>query len=157
YLGAAPIADALLEGARIVITGRVADASLTVGPAVHEFGWAWDDWRRLSAATVAGHLLECGAQATGGVWCNWRDAPDFANVGYPIAAMQPDGGFILTKPEGTGGAVNTETVAEQLLYEVGDPAAYLTPDVTADFTNVTLAADGTNRVSLTTSRGRPAT
>src|SRR5262249_31369479 len=157
YLGAAPIADALKRGARLVITGRVADASLTVGPAVHEFGWAWDDWRRLSAATVAGHLIECGAQATGGLWCNWRDAPDLANVGYPIAEMQAGGDFVLTKPAGTGGAVNIETVAEQLLYEVGDPAAYLTPDVTADFTSVTLTSDRPDRVRAATARGTPAT
>ena len=157
YLGAAPIAESLRRGARIVITGRVADASLTVGPALHEFGWTADDWDRLSAATVAGHLIECGAQATGGLWCNWQLAPDLANVGYPIAEMQPDGTFILTKPEGTGGAVNTETVAEQLLYEVGDPAAYLTPDVTADFNSVRLASAGQDRVRVDSVRGRPAT
>src|SRR5262249_52385240 len=123
----------------------------------HEFDWAWDDWPRLSAATVAGHLIECGAQATGGLWCNGRDAPDLANVGYPIAEIAPGGDFILTKPAGTGGAVNTETVAEQLLYEVGDPAAYLTPDVTADFTSVTLTPDGPDRVRVATAQGKPAT
>jgi len=157
YLGARPIVDALAQGSSIIITGRVADASLTVGPAVHTFGWSWDNWQRLSGATVAGHLLECGAQATGGLWCNWRDAPDLANVGYPIAEMTLDGAFQLTKPENTGGAVNTETVAEQLLYEVGDPAAYLTPDVTADFTSVTLAQAGKDRVRVETARGKPAT
>jgi hypothetical protein len=157
YLGSRPIADALKRGASVVITGRVADASLTVGPAAHELGWAWDDWARLSAGTVAGHLIECGAQATGGLWCNWTEAPNMANVGYPIAIIAADGSFDLTKPPGTGGAVNCETVAEQLLYEVGDPAAYLTPDVSADFTSVTLAERAPDVVSVATTRGRPAT
>src|SRR5262245_2141481 len=138
YLGARPIADAIKLGAAIVITGRVADASLTVGPAAFELGWNWSDRDRLSAATVAGHLIECGAQATGGLWTNWTEAPDLADVGYPIADIEPGGGFRVEKPHGTGGAVNFETVSEQLLYEVGDPAAYLTPDVTADFTSVRL-------------------
>jgi hypothetical protein len=157
YLGARPIADALRQGAAIVITGRVADASLTVGPAVHEFGWSWEDWDRLAGATVAGHLIECGAQATGGLWINWQEAPDLANAGYPIAAIESSGDFILTKPAGSGGAVNRETVAEQLLYEVGDPAAYLTPDVVADFTSVTLTETATDAVRVTAARGKPAT
>jgi hypothetical protein len=157
YLGARPIVEALRLGASVVVTGRVADASLTVAPAVHEHGWAWDDWDRLCAASVAGHLVECGAQATGGLWCNWQEAPDLANVGYPIAEIDPDGTFRLTKPPGTGGSVNRETVTEQLLYEVGDPAAYLTPDVTADFTSVTLAETGPDEVTVRSARGRPAT
>jgi hypothetical protein len=157
YLGAKPIAEALAGGATIIITGRVADASLTVGPVAHEFGWRWDDWDRLGAATVAGHLIECGAQATGGLWCNWQDAPDMANVGYPIAVMESTGGFVITKPVGSGGAVNRETIAEQLLYEVGDPAAYLTPDVTADFTSVSLAETGRDQVRIEGTRGRQAT
>src|SRR5262245_47940088 len=157
YLGARPIADALARGADIVITGRVADASLTVGPAMHAFGWAWNDWTRLSAATVAGHLIECGAQATGGLWCNWPDAPDLANVGYPIADLQADGVFTLTKPPGTGGTVNLETVTEQLLYEVGDPAAYLTPDAVADFTSVRLRQTAPDAVEVVTATGKPAT
>lgn len=157
YLGAAPIAEALRRGARIVITGRVADASLTVGPALHSFGWKVDDWDRLAAATVAGHLIECGAQVTGGLWCNWREAPDLADVGYPIAELEANGAFTITKPPGTGGAVNTETVAEQLLYEVGDPSAYLTPDVTADFTSIALRQTGADRVQIDNARGRPAT
>jgi hypothetical protein len=157
YLGAAGIVEALKQGAQIVITGRVADASLTVGPAVHEFGWSWDDWDRLSAATVAGHLIECGAQVTGGLWCNWNKAPDLANVGYPIAQMQIDGSFTISKPAGTGGAVNLETVSEQLLYEVGDPAAYLTPDVVADFTSVSLTQAGPDLVRIENARGSPAT
>jgi hypothetical protein len=157
YLGAAPIVGALGQGASVVITGRVADASLTVAPCVHEFGWKWDDLDRLGAATVAGHLIECGAQATGGLWCHWQEAPDLANVGYPVAEVETDGTLRVTKPEGSGGAVNVETVAEQLLYEVGDPAAYLTPDVVADFTGVRLEEVGRDVVSVGGSRGRPAT
>jgi hypothetical protein len=157
YLGSPPIVNALAQGASVVITGRVADASLTLAPAVHEFGWAWDDWDRLAAGTVAGHLIECGAQATGGLWCNWHEMNDLAGVGYPIAEVAADGRFALTKPPGTGGAVNRETVAEQLLYEVGDPAAYLTPDVTADFTSVTLTEEGRDVVRVDRARGKPAT
>jgi hypothetical protein len=141
----------------VVVTGRVADASLTLAPAVHEFGWAWDDWDRLAAGTVAGHLIECGAQATGGLWCHWQEAPDLANVGYPIAEIEADGTLRVTKPARTGGAVNRETVGEQLLYEVGDPAAYLTPDVVADFTSVTLAETGPDVVQIEKARGKPAT
>jgi hypothetical protein len=157
YLGARPLAEALGRGAAVVIAGRVADASLTLGPAAHEFGWAWDDWDRLAGATAAGHLIECGAQATGGLWCNWQEAGDLAGVGYPIAEMSEDGSFVLTKPPGTGGAVNRETVSEQLLYEVGDPAAYLTPDVVADFTSVQLTERGRDAVHVGVARGRPAT
>jgi hypothetical protein len=156
YLGSRPIVEALRGGASVVITGRVADACLTVAPAAHEFGWAWDDWDRLCAATAAGHLIECGAQATGGLWCNWMEINDLANVGYPVAEVDTDGAFILTKPPDTGGVVNRETVAEQLLYEVGDPAAYLTPDVTADFTSLTLTETGRDAVRVTGARGRPA-
>jgi hypothetical protein len=157
YLGAAPIVAALAAGCSIVITGRVADASLTVAPAVHEFGWDWNDWDHLSAATVAGHLIECGAQVTGGLWCNWADAPNLGNIGYPIVEITADGTFEITKPDHTGGAVNRETVAEQLLYEVGDPAAYLTPDVVADFTQVSLEEIAADRVRVTTRTGKPAT
>jgi hypothetical protein len=156
YLGSQPIADALQTGASAVITGRVADAALTVGPLAKEFGWKWDDWDRLCAGTVAGHLLECGAQATGGLWCNWQEC-DLADVGYPIAEVEVDGSFVLTKPAGTGGAVNLETVSEQLLYEVGDPAAYLSPDVTADFTTPALSDAGSDAVRVSGSRGKPAT
>ena len=156
YLGAQPICEALGQGASIVITGRVADASLTVGPAVYELGWAWDDWDRLAAATVAGHLIECGAQVTGGLWCHWQGAGDLANVGYPVAEIQADGTFRITKPPGTGGAVNVETVTEQLLYEVGDPAAYLTPDVVADFTSVQVREVGPEVVEVIGARGKPA-
>ncbi len=157
YLGAAPIVEALRLGASVVIAGRVADASLTVAPAVHEFGWSFADWDRLAAASVAGHLIECGAQVTGGLWCSWRQAPDLANVGYPIAELAADGSCVITKPPASGGAVNCETVAEQLLYEVADPAAYLTPDVVADFTSVALIQAGPDQVRFTGARGQPAT
>ncbi len=151
YLGAKPIAEALKLGADIVITGRVADASLTVGPAAHEFGWGFGttDLDRIAAGTVAGHLIECGAQATGGLWINADDSTHLENVGYPIAEMSEDGTFTISKPAGTGGAVNLETVAEQLLYEVADPARYFTPDVTADFTTVKLSQQSANVVSVT--------
>jgi hypothetical protein len=157
YLGARPIAEALALDAAIVITGRVADASLTLGPAMHALGWAAGDWDRLAAGTVAGHLIECGAQVTGGMWTNWQEAPDLANVGYPIAEIQADGTFQIAKPPDTGGAVNLETVTEQLLYEVGDPTAYLTPDVVADFTSVELRQVGNNVVEVSGARGKPAT
>ena len=130
---------------RIVITGRVADASLTVGPAVHEFGLGWNDWDRLAAMSVAGHLIECGAQATGAFYPHWSEI-DLADVGYPIAELEPDGSFTITKPAGTGGRVNRETISEQLLYEIGDPAHYLTPDVDVDFTTVEIAETGPDRV-----------
>jgi hypothetical protein len=157
YLGARPIVAALNAGASIVITGRVADASLTLAPAVYEFGWEWEDWHKLAAGTVAGHLIECGAQATGGLWCNWQEAPDMANVGYPIAELDEHGTVWISKPPDTGGAVNCETISEQLLYEVGDPASYLTPDVTADFTSVSLRQSGRDIVVLDGARGKPAT
>ncbi len=157
YLGSAPIAEALARGGAIVVTGRVADAALTVAPAAHEFNWPWNDWDRLAAGTVAGHLIECGAQATGGLWCNWQEGGDLANVGYPIAEIAPDGTFTLTKPDGSGGAVNNETVAEQLLYEVGDPARYLTPDVTANFTTVKLTEISRDRVRVEGATGTAAT
>jgi hypothetical protein len=156
YLGSRPIAEALQRGAAVVITGRVADAALTVGPLASEFGWKWDDWDRLCAGTVAGHLLECGAQATGGLWINWTEC-DLADVGYPFADVGEDGSFVISKPAGTGGAVNLETVSEQLLYEVGDPAAYLSPDVTADFTSPTISAAGSDAVKVAGARGKPAT
>lgn len=157
YLGAKPIATALQQGAHIVITGRVADASLTVGPAMAELNWHCDDWNRLSAATAAGHLIECGAQATGGLACDWQAIPDLANVGYPIAAIQPDGTFNIEKPANTGGRINRATIAEQLLYEVNDPARYLTPDVVADFTSLRLNETAPDVVTISDTTGTPAT
>jgi hypothetical protein len=154
YLGARPIADALAAGARFVITGRVADASLTLGPACAHFGWAWDDWARLAGASVAGHIIECGAQATGGLWHQWDQLDDLAGVGYPIAELAADGTAVITKPEATGGLVSTGTVAEQIVYEIDDPARYRTPDVDVDFTQVSLTQQGTNRVAVRGARGR---
>lgn len=155
YLGAAGIVECLASGARIVITGRVADAALTLGPAIHEFGWKWDDWDRLAAATVAGHIIECGAQATGGMFTPWNESLNLAEVGYPIAEISEQGVICITKPSGTGGLVDERTVSEQLLYEIGDPAHYLTPDVDTDFTGLTLKQLGPDRVAVQGARGNP--
>lgn len=159
YLGAAPIAEALREGAQIVVAGRVADPSLTVGPAMAHYGWREDDWDRLARATMAGHLLECGAQVTGGYYADpgVKDVPDLAHLGYPIAEIEADGHCTLTKPEGTGGCVDVHTVTEQLLYEVHDPAAYVTPDVVADISGARLSEEGPDRVRLGGVRGHPRT
>lgn len=154
YLGARPIAEALGRGARIVLTGRVADASLTVGPVVDRFGWSWDDWDRLAGASVAGHLIECGAQVTGGLWEDWPHMPDPAGIGYPIAEVAADGSTVVTKVEGTGGVVSKGTVTEQILYEIGDPTCYRTPDVDVDFTTVALEDQGRDRVCLRGASGR---
>ncbi len=155
YLGARSIVRALEDGARIVTTGRVADASLTVGPAVAHFGWSWDDWDRLAAATVAGHLIECGAQVTGGLSHDWASLPDLAGVGYPTVEIHQDGRSIVSKPSGTGGKVDLSTVAEQLLYEIDDPARYRTPDVDADFRGLALEQWGPDRVEVSHAAGRP--
>lgn len=153
YLGAQPICDALDRGARIVITGRVADASLTLGPAMHAFKWSWTDWDLLAAASAAGHLIECGAQVTGGLLSRWQTVPDYAHIGYPIAILDSRGRCRITKPEGTGGVVNRETVTEQLLYEIGDPARYHTPDVTLDFTGADVIEVGPDLVEVTGVKG----
>ncbi len=155
YLGARPIADALAAGARIVITCRVADASLTVGPAMHHFGWRWDDWDKLAAASVAGHLIECGAQVTGGYSVNWHHY-ELADVGYPIAELSASGEAVIAKPAGSGGSVNRRTVTEQLVYEIGDPQHYLTPDVDCDFTTVSVEEIAPDRVAVREATGRPA-
>ena len=158
YLGAQPIAQALREGAQIVVTGRVADPALALGPLVAHFGWGWDDWDRLAAGTLVGHLLECGSQVTGGYFADpgWKDVPDMAGIGFPIAEVDADGAFTITKPPGTGGCVTRRTVTEQILYEVHDPAAYLTPDVVLDVTGVRLEAAGVDRVRVSGARGRAA-
>jgi hypothetical protein len=155
YLGAQPICEALDRGARIVITGRVADASLTVGPAMHSFKWSWTDWDKLAAASAAGHLIECGAQVTGGLLSRWQTVPDYAHIGYPIAILDSQGGCRITKPKGTGGVVNRETVTEQLLYEIGDPARYHTPDVTLDFTGADVIEAGPDLVEVVGVKGVP--
>jgi hypothetical protein len=154
YLGAAPIVDALSQNARIVITGRVADASLTVAPVVHRYGWSWEDWNRLAGASVAGHLIECGAQVTGGYATEWSNCR-LTDVGYPIAEVDSDGSCQITKPPGSGGVVNRRTVVEQLTYEIGDPQQYLTPDVDVDFTTVTVHESGTDRVVVQGANGGP--
>lgn len=154
YLGARPIAEAIAGGARVVVTGRVADASLTLGPAAATFRWRWDDWPRLAGATVAGHLIECGAQATGGLWHRWDEVDDLAGVGYPIAEVAADGSSVITKPEGSGGLVSVANVAEQLVYEIGDPTCYRTPDIDVDLTSVRLEQAGPDRVAVTGSAGR---
>ena len=160
YLGAEAIADALRQGADVVVTGRVADPSLTVGPALAHFGWASDDWDRLARATMAGHLLECGAQVCGGYYADpgFKDVPDLAAVGYPIAEIDADGGCVIGKADGSGGCVDEHTVKEQLLYELHDPSAYLTPDVVADIGEARVQGVGPNRVQLGGVRGhaRPA-
>jgi len=155
YLGAAPIVEALAAGAKLVVTGRVADASLTVGPAIHEFGWGWEQWNHLAGGTVAGHLIECGAQVTGGYSVR-RPNFDLADVGYPIALLEPNGTAVITKPSGSGGVVDRLSVAEQLVYEIGDPAHYLTPDVDVDFTTVQLEDLGSDRVRVGGASGRRA-
>ena len=155
YIGAAAIADALRAGAQVVITGRVADPSLTVGPALAHFGWGESDWDVLARATMAGHLLECGAQVTGGYFADpgYKDVPDLANVGFPIVEMDEHGAFEVTKAAATGGMVDCRTVKEQLLYEIHDPAAYLTPDVVADISDVSVRESGKDRVAVEGVRG----
>ena len=158
YLGAWPIVDALRRGADVVVTGRVTDTGLTLAPLVHAFGWRPDAWDLLAAGTVAGHTIECGAQASGGnCLVDWERIPDLANVGYPIVAAQPDGTFEITKHPGTGGRISVAGVTEQLLYEMGNPAEYITPDCIADFTTIRLAQAGEDRVRVSGVMGRPAT
>ncbi|HEX8072634.1 MAG TPA: acyclic terpene utilization AtuA family protein [Pyrinomonadaceae bacterium] len=158
YLGAWPMVEALRRGARVVITGRATDTGLTLAPLIHEFGWHADDWDRLAAGTIAGHIIECGAQASGGnCQYDWQSIPDLAHVGYPIVEAAPDGTFVVTKHEGTGGRVNVPAIKEQLVYEMGDPHEYITPDCVADFTTIRLEDDGPDRVRVHGVKGRPAT
>ena len=158
YLGAQPIAQALDQGADIVVTGRVADSALALGPLMHAFGWKADDWDRLAAGTLAGHLLECGSQITGGYFADppYKTVPGLAEVGYPIAEIDPDGSIVVGKPSGTGGRIDRQTVIEQILYEIHDPAAYLVPDVVLDLTDVEVEEIGADRVRVTGARGKPA-
>ncbi len=157
YLGALPVKAALDAGANVVITGRCVDSAVTLGVLMHEFGWSMEDYDRLAAGSLAGHIIECGCQATGGLFTDWDSVPDWAHIGYPIAECRFDGGLTVTKPEGTGGLVVPAVVAEQMLYEIGDPSAYLLPDVTCDFTGVTLIAEGPDRVTVHGARGRAPT
>jgi hypothetical protein len=158
YLGAAPVVDALERGAQVVITGRVTDTGLTLGPLMHAFGWARDAWDLIAAVTVAGHIIECGAQASGGNCLrDWEHIPDLANVGYPIVEAQADGTFELIKHPRTGGRIDVPAVTEQLVYEMGDPREYITPDGIADFTTIQLAQVATDRVRVSGVKGKPAT
>ncbi len=158
YFGAFPIADALNQGAQIVITGRCADAALALGPMIHEFGWRAEDWNRIASGIVAGHAIECGAQVTGGnCQMDTNPIPGLASIGYPILEVEPDGSFVVTKHADSGGRVTVPSVKEQLLYEIGDPRAYITPDCIADFTTLQLEQIGPDRVRVTGVTGRPAT
>ncbi len=158
YFGAFPVAEALDRGAQIVITGRVTDTGLALAPMIHEFDWQRDDWDRLAAGTIAGHTVECGAQCTGGnCQVDWETIPNMADIGYPIIEAEPDGTFCITKHAGTGGRVTVASVKEQLLYEMGDPREYITPDCVADFTSIHLERCGPDRVRFSGIRGREAT
>ncbi len=158
YLGAKPLVEALNQGAQIVIGGRLTDTGLTLAPLMHEFGWTFDDWDRIAAGTIAGHIIECGGQASGGnCQYDWQHIPDLANIGFPIVEASPNGEFIVTKHENTGGRVNIQSVKEQLLYEMGDPKSYITPDVVADFSSINLADEGENRVRVFGIKGNPKT
>lgn len=158
YLGMAPVVEALAQGANVVITGRVTDTGLTLGPLVHEFGWSFDDWDRIAAGTIAGHILECGAQSSGGnLLRDWRKVKNLEDVGFPIVEAEADGSFTVTKHPGTGGVVNVASVTEQLVYEMGDPTNYITPDGIADFTSIRLAQEGKHRVRISGITGRPRT
>jgi hypothetical protein len=158
YFGARPLVEALEQGAQIIITGRTTDTALTYAPMIHEFGWSWDDWDKLAGGVVAGHILECGGQASGGNFqADWKSVPDLAHIGFPIAEARPDGSITITKHQGTGGLVSVQTIREQCLYEIGDPKNYITPECVADFTTIRLDAEGENRVRLSGVKGLPAT
>ena len=158
YLGAAPVVEALALGAQVVVTGRVTDTGLTLGPLIHRFGWKADAWDLMAAGTVAGHIIECGAQSSGGNFLGgWPDVPRLEDVGYPIVEAEADGSFVVTKHPGTGGVVSVPSVTEQLVYEMGDPHSYITPDGVADFTTIRLEQEGPDRVRVSGIRGREAT
>jgi len=157
YVGSFPVADALRQGADIVVTGRSTDPGLVLSPLIAEFGWSAGDWDLLAAGTVAGHIIECGAQCTGGNFSRWWEVEGWDRIGYPIIHASPDGSFVVTKHDGTGGMVTPETVGEQLVYEMGDPTGYITPDCVVDFTSIRLAQDGKDRVHVHGIAGREAT
>ena len=158
YFGGRPVADCLAKGGQIVIAGRVTDTGLTLGPMIHEFGWSEDDWDRLAAGTIAGHTIECGAQCTGGnCLVDWETIPNVGDIGYPIVEAHPDGSFTITKHRGTGGRINVASIKEQLLYEMGDPHEYITPDCVADFTTIQLEQEGLDRVRFSGIKGHAAT
>ena len=154
YFGAMPVVAALKRwNPDIIITGRVTDTGITLAPMIYEFGWSWEDWNRLASGIIAGHLIECGTQVTGGNFSDWEKVPSFDEMGFPIVEVSPDGSFVLTKHEATGGLVSVDTVREQLFYEMGDPHSYITPDVVADFSTVQLKDLGHNRVQVSGVKG----
>ena len=158
YFGAWPVVEALKGGSQIIVTGRCTDTGISLAPMIHEFGWAPDDWNRLAAGTIAGHTIECGAQTTGGnCQVDWQSIPDLAGIGYPIVEASADGTFVVTKHENTGGRITVAGVKEQLVYEMGDPHAYITPDCVADFTTIQLSQAGENRVRFQGIKGKPDT
>jgi len=158
YIGSTPIVEALARGANVVVTGRSTDTALTMAPLRHEFGWGAEDWDKLAAGIIAGHIIECGAQCSGGnCLYDWRNIPDLANIGYPIVEARADGTFTIVKHPNTGGRINVPSVTEQCVYEMGDPNSYITPDVVADFTTIHLSDDGPDRVRVYGIKGRPAT
>lgn len=158
YLGAQPLVKALDKGANVVIGGRLTDTGLTLAPLMHEFGWTFEDWDKVAAGTIAGHIIECGGQCSGGnCQYDWEAIPDLADIGFPIVEAQASGEFVITKHENTGGRVNIQSIKEQLLYEMGDPKSYITPDVVADFTTIQLKDDGANRVKVFGIKGNPNT
>jgi len=157
YINSYSISEALGKGAQIVLAGRVSDPGLALGPCIHEFGWKDEDYNLLAAGTLAGHITECGAQCSGGNYSRWQDVPNLAEVGYPIIEMHPDGEFCITKHEKSGGLINRETIGEQVLYEMGDPSCYISPDVCVDFTSFNINDLGDNKVSISNVAGLPPT
>lgn len=158
YFGARPVVEALEQGAQIIVTGRVTDTGISLAPMIHEFGWKWDDWDKLAAGVVGGHINECGAQASGGNFLHgWKEVPNMERIGFPIVEAYPDGSLIITKHESLGGLVNERSIKEQLVYELGDPTDYITPDVVADFTSIKLKQIGENRVKVYDIKGFPDT
>ena len=157
YFGSAPIVDALKKGANIVITGRTADPSLVAAPAIFHYNWPWDQYDRIAGAIIAGHIIECGAQVTGGISTNWLEVPDVATIGFPFVEMEEDGSCVVTKPKGSGGRVTEQTVKEQLFYEIGDPGNYISPDVRVSFLDLTVNDEGNDRVRVHGAKGSPPT